>query len=159
VLKVPTFEINDTAASAKTEGGNFIRVNSDTPHTQYKAITLNSLDKLAEEHPELKPHLYDIRLSGLVFPFKASPHFVNELIDWKADNIKEDPFYKLVFPTLEMLIPEHREKLEKAYQEGDPAKLTNVVHEIRTELNPQPDGQIEYNKPKEEKLAGRKDLL
>lgn len=129
-------------------------ISSDTRSTRYKAITLYSLDDLALKHPELKPHLYDIKLSGLVFPFKASPHFVDELIDWKANNIKEDPFYKLVFPTLDMLIPKHREKLEKAYQEGNPAKLTNVVHEIRTELNPQPDGQIEYNKPKEIELTG-----
>lgn len=160
VLKEPTIEVDNMVTSKKKEQfGNFSDhaldgILSGPQPTRYRAITLSSLDELAEKHPELKPHLYDIHLSGLVFPFKASPHFVDEMIDWKAENIKEDPFYRLVFPTLDMLIPKHRDRLEKAHQEGNPSKLTNVVREIRTELNPQPDGQITYNRPKEEELSG-----
>lgn len=124
------------------------------PNERYKAISLQALDKVAENHPELKEHLYDIKLAGMVFPFKASPYFVDELIDWKADNIREDPFYKLVFPTLDMLESHHREMLEASHTEGDPAKLIQTVANIREDLNPHPAGQKALNAPKEEKLTG-----
>ena len=129
-------------------------VADNQPNERYKAIGLQSLDKLAERIPELEPHLHDIRLSGLVFPFKASPYFVDELIDWKSENVREDPFYKLVFPTMDMLVEEHREKLEKAHAENDPANLIKVVADIRADLNPHPAGQKELNAPKNQDLTG-----
>jgi KamA family protein len=124
------------------------------PNERYKAISLQALDKVAVEHPELKEHLYDIKLAGMVFPFKASPYYVDELIDWKSDNLKEDPFYKLVFPTLDMLESHHREMLENAHKEGDPANLIRVVAAIREDLNPHPAGQKALNAPKKEELTG-----
>ena len=124
------------------------------PNERYKAISLQAVDKLAEKFPKLEPLLYDIKLSGMVFPFKASPYFVEELIDWSCDDVQQDPFYKLVFPTLDMLIPEHRKLLEDAYAEGDPLKLTQTVASIREALNPHPAGQKELNAPKEDELTG-----
>lgn len=108
---------------------------------RYKAISLQSLDKVAEDHPQIKPFLHDIQLAGQVFPFKASPYYVDELIDWDAEDVKKDPFYRLVFPTLDMLVPEHRERLEEAHVAGDPTNLIKVVGEIREHLNPHPAGQ------------------
>ena len=127
-----------------------------TPGTteRYKAISLQTLDKVAENHPQLRPHLDDIKLAGLVFPFKASPYFVDELIDWECDNVKEGPFYKIIFPTLDMLQPHHRKRLEKAHAVGDPHHLIQVVHEIRHELNPHPAGQTTHNTPHNENLTG-----
>jgi KamA family protein len=124
------------------------------PNERYKAISLQSLDKVAEKHPQLKPHLDDIKLSGLIFPFKASPYYVDELVDWESENLRDDPFYRLIFPTMDMLIPEHQEKLRKAKEEGDPAKLIKVVAEIREDLNPHPAGQKELNAPKKQDLTG-----
>ena len=121
---------------------------------RYRAITLQSLDKVVEKHPQLKEHLYDIKLAGMVFPFKASPYYVDELVDWNADNVKEDPFYKLVFPTLDMLEQHHREKLETAHDKGDPSNLIKVVAEIREDLNPHPAGQKALNAPKQAELTG-----
>ena len=43
------------------------------PGERFKAISLNALDEWAERFPRLKPELRDIRLSSLIFPFKASP--------------------------------------------------------------------------------------
>jgi KamA family protein len=129
-------------------------VAQNQPNERYKAISLQALDKVAEDHPQLEPHLYDIRLSGMVFPFKASPYYVDELIDWKSENVKDDPFYRLVFPTLDMLETHHREKLEDAHAEGDPAKLIKVVAEIREDLNPHPAGQKALNAPKKAELTG-----
>lgn len=123
-----------------------------TNNERYKAISLQAVDKIAERHPEIIPHLDDIRLSGLIFPFKASPYFVDELIDWDvgSDIVKDDPFYRLVFPTLDMLSDEHREKLIKAKADGDPVALMKVVGEIRADLNPHPAGQKTLNAPKSE---------
>lgn len=117
---------------------------------RYRAITLHAVDKVAEKHPEIIQHLDDIRLSGLIFPFKASPYLVDELIDWSVgtDKVRDDPFYRLVFPTLEMLSDEHREKLIKAKDDGDPSVIMKVVGEIRDDLNPHPAGQKTLNAPK-----------
>jgi L-lysine 2,3-aminomutase len=124
------------------------------PNERYKAISLQAVDKLAERHPQLTEHLEDIKLSGLIFPFKASPYFVDELIDWEREDLRNDPFYRLVFPTMDMLIPEHQEKLIAAKEEGDPANLIKVVGEIRGDLNPHPAGQKTLNAPKDDTLTG-----
>jgi len=63
VLKEPNVEISCHTELTKPRKTNGIA----EPYTRYKAITLSSLDELAEKHPELKPHLYDIHLAGLVF--------------------------------------------------------------------------------------------
>jgi KamA family protein len=148
-----------TPALAIDDWNNMFGMNglgSDFRHERYKAITLESLDEVAEKHPELKPHLDDIRLAGLIFPFKASPYFVDELIDWElgSEKIKNDPFYKLVFPTLDMLEGHHRAILINAKHESDPAKLIKVKASIREDLNPHPAGQKTLNKPQRDDLTG-----
>jgi len=121
---------------------------------RYQAITLQSLDKVAEQHPRLMPKLKDIKMSALIFPFKASPYLVDELIDWDMEgDIADDPFYRLVFPTMAMLSEDHRGKLETAVAEN-PLDLKDVVAEIREDLNPHPAGQKELNAPKKEELTG-----
>jgi KamA family protein len=127
------------------------------PAERFKAISLNALDEWADRFPRLKPELRDIRLSSLIFPFKASPYLVEELIDWnREDDIKNDPFYRLVFPTMQMLSPEHRKLLEETEALKDPFKLKDVVDEIREDLNPHPAGQKELNANKKgmEDLTG-----
>jgi KamA family protein len=158
-VEVATGSDSDMSDQAISADGlnNMIGMNGlepNQPNERYKAISLQAIDKVAEKHPELKPHLDDVRLAGLVFPFKASPYFVDELIDWKADNVRDDPFYRLVFPTLDMLSPEHREKLVAAKEAGDPAELIKTVAEIREDLNPHPAGQKTLNAPKNDKLTG-----
>ena len=128
---------------------------NDHPQTErYKAVSLQALDKVANKYPALLPHLYDIKLAGMVFPFKASPYYIDELIDWDVDDVRQDPLYRLVFPTLDMLCDEHRGKLEMAHAEGNPKKLIDVVAEIRADLNPNPAGQKTLNAPKEDDLSG-----
>merc|ERR1719217_1740029 len=122
--------------------------------TRFQAISLNAMDKWAEKFPRLQDKLTDIRMAALIFPFKASPYLVEELIDWEMEgDIADDPFYRLVFPTLDMLAPHHREKLE-ATGTDDPFKLKEVVEEIREDLNPHPAGQKELNAPKKAELTG-----
>ena len=40
---------------------------------RFKAISLNALDEWADKFPRLQEKLKDIKLSSLIFPFKASP--------------------------------------------------------------------------------------
>ena len=63
-------------------------------------------------------------------------------------DIADDPFYRLVFPTMDMLAPHHRAKLEEVAAENDPFRLKEVVDEIREDLNPHPAGQKALNAPK-----------
>jgi len=146
-------------AAVAVEGlNNIIGTDGMEPAQQanerYKAISLQSLDKVAENIPSLKANLDDIKLAGLIFPFKASPYYVEELVDWEAEDVREDPFYKLIFPTMDMLIPKHQKMLRDAKEAGDPLKLIETVAEIRESLNPHPAGQKELNAPKKEELTG-----
>jgi KamA family protein len=163
-VAVATATDEQMATQAVTVDGlnNMIGINGmlqfdNQPNNErYKAISLQAIDKVAERHPELEPHLDDIRLSGLVFPFKASPYFVDELIDWSvgSDKVKDDPFYRLVFPTMDMLEEHHREKLVAAKKGGNPTDIMKAVAEIREDLNPHPAGQKTLNAPKNDHLTG-----
>ena len=123
--------------------------------TRFQAISLNAMDKWAEKFPRLQPKLKDIKMASLIFPFKASPYLVEELIDWEMEgDIADDPFYRLVFPTMAMLSPEHQKLLEETCDKEDPFLLKEVVEEIREDLNPHPAGQKELNAPKKDELTG-----
>lgn len=152
-------EVEIQQAKVAVEGLNNVIIGDVDPepatmHERYKAISLQAVDKIAEKHPQIKPHLEDIKLAGLIFPFKASPYYVDELVDWESDNLREDPFYRLIFPTMDMLIPEHQKLLRDAKESGDPTRLIQAVADIRESLNPHPAGQKELNAPKEDKLTG-----
>jgi len=124
-------------------------------NTRFKAISLNALDEWAEKFPRLATHLEDIKMSSLIFPFKASPYLVEELIDWDMEgDIRDDPFYRLVFPTMNMLAPHHREKLRAVCADEDPFAIKDMVDEIREDLNPHPAGQKQLNAPKNKDLSG-----
>ena len=122
---------------------------------RFRAINAKDMDKLAEQYPRLKDKVTDIKRSALIFPFKASPYLVDELIDWDmAGDIGLDPFYKLVFPTMDMLTQEHQDLLNTACDEGDPKAIKATVEIIREALNPHPAGQKTLNAPKKAELTG-----
>merc|ERR1719171_493763 len=123
--------------------------NEPVKSERFKAISLNALDEWAEKFPRLKPKLKDIQMSALIFPFKASPYLVEELIDWEREgDIADDPFYRLVFPTMGMLNEDHRKLLEKTCAKEDPLLIKDVVEQIREDLNPHPAGQKQLNAAK-----------
>lgn len=130
-----------------------VNVDGNVENTRYRAVTSFSIDEVAEKHKELKPWLEDIRLSSLVFPFKASPYLIDELIDWDSKDLRNDPFFRLVFPTMDMLSKENQKKL-RTTKEKNPLKLKEIVEEIRHELNPHPAGQKELNAPSAKDLTG-----
>merc|ERR1719409_2377715 len=128
---------------------------AEAANERFVAISLKSLDTWAEKFPRLQPKLKDIKMSSLIFPFKASPYLVEELIDWDMEgDIADDPFYRLVFPTMAMLAPDDRKFLDDTVDGGDPFKIKEAVEIIREKLNPHPAGQKTLNAPKKEELTG-----
>jgi KamA family protein len=81
--------------------------------------------------------LEDLSYLTRIFPFKTSRYVLEELIDW--NNREEDPIFKLVFPAREMLADEHWEKVTSA---SSPEEERRIIMEIRQNLNPNPDGQL-----------------
>ncbi|HGY55777.1 MAG TPA: 4Fe-4S cluster-binding domain-containing protein [Caldithrix abyssi] len=77
-----------------------------------------------------------------VFPFKVSRYVLDELIDW--DNFKEDPIYRLVFPSKDMLSEEHWQLLKSAKSTMEEKE---VITKIRRQLNPHPANQ-KHNIPR-----------
>lgn len=106
----------------------------------------HNLDNL----PQLKKLASGDRLAmkavARVLPFRVNNYVVEELIDW--DNLPRDPIFKLTFPQKEMLLPEHLDKvIWHLKNNSSPKVLDEVVKTIRSQLNPHPSGQVEYNIP------------
>ncbi|MEH2193122.1 MAG: hypothetical protein V7K98_10840 [Nostoc sp.] len=80
-----------------------------------------------------------------VLPFRVNNYVVEELIDW--DKIPDDPIFRLTFPQKEMLAPESLDKVIWHLQNSSPEELRQVVNTVRSQLNPHPAGQSEYNIP------------
>jgi KamA family protein len=89
-----------------------------------------------------------------VLPFRANNYVVDELIDWDA--VPDDPIFQLTFPQRGMLRPGHFQRMAAALAAQGGTELCNgngaahvraVANEIRRELNPHPQGQLQYNVP------------
>jgi len=132
---------------------------------KYRSVTIKNFEEFLTrliddesssdtQKKDLAARLDDIRLASIIFPFKSSSYSMEELVDWKAEDLDSDPIYRLLFPTLDMLEEDHRQQLVAARDTQDPFELEKAVHEIRTALNPHPAGQISLNKPDEDDLTG-----
>jgi KamA family protein len=86
-----------------------------------------------------------IKAVAQVLPFRVNNYVVEELIDW--ENIPDDPIFRLTFPQGEMLSPESLDKVIWHLQNSTREDLRLVVNAIRSQLNPHPAGQVEYNVP------------
>jgi len=112
----------------------------------YNSKSFKDLDVIKKHMSE--EDIKEVELTSLVFPFKVND-YVLSLIDWS--DYKNDPIFRLVFPQMEMLKPEHKKKLLDSLN-GD---LKKAIYEIRMDLNPHPAGQLS-NVPEinGKKLAG-----
>ncbi len=113
----------------------------------YKNIP--QINKLTPEQIEA------IEVVGNVLPFKTNNYVINELINW--DNLNNDAMFKLTFPQKEMLNDEHYNSMKIVLEHTDNKdEIKKMANLIRSELNPHPAGQVEYNVPEinGEKLMG-----
>ncbi len=113
---------------------------------QYRAYTVNNFRAIPQVQ-SLPEHLKRaIEIVGSVLPFKTNSYVVDNLIDWSA--APKDPMFVLNFPQKGMLLPEHYERMEAVLDAGaDRNTVRKTANEIRLQLNPHPEGQIEHNIP------------
>lgn len=86
-----------------------------------------------------------IEVVGRVLPFKANNYVVNELINW--DDYENDSIFKLTFPQKEMLEVENFHLISDLLKKDNPNELKKEINNIRLQLNPHPDGQLNHNVP------------
>jgi len=81
-----------------------------------------------------------------VLPFRTNNYVVDELIDW--DRIPDDPIFRLTFPQPGMLTEDHAARMAAALLNGtENGAARQTADEIRRELNPHPEGQLQHNIP------------
>lgn len=115
--------------------------------TPYRAVLRHDLPAL----PQIQALDADERLAMMavsaVLPFRVNRYVIEELIDW--DDIPDDPIYQLTFPQRTMLAADELELMQDLVRRDAPRdELHSAARRIRARLNPQPDGQKEYNVPR-----------
>jgi KamA family protein len=112
----------------------------------YRTYTLRNFREIPQLEAVPEEKLNDVDVVARVLPFKTNNYVVDELIDW--DNYASDPIFLLNFPQRDMLSGEHYRAISKLIRSGaDRTRISRAADEIRTELNPHPAGQREYNVP------------
>lgn len=76
-----------------------------------------------------------------VFPFRVNVYVLEHLIDW-AD-VPNDPMFQLTFPQVGMLSDGDFSQVADALRCGVKQTIASTVREVRSRLNPHPDGQAE----------------
>jgi len=109
-------------------------------YTQRDIDTLPQLQRLPAERRAA------MNVVAHVLPFRTNNYVVEELIDWS--DVPDDPVFQLTFPQPEMLIPEHFDRMAAALNgSGNGTAVRGVADEIRRQLNPHPEGQLQNNVP------------
>ncbi len=113
---------------------------------KYKPYTLKNFRQLPQIQRLSEEQKFEMEVVGQILPFKTNNYVVEELIDW--DNIPHDPMFILTFPQRNMLKPHHYNKMAAVLKNGfDKEKIRETAEKIRSELNPNPAGQMEHNIP------------
>jgi len=113
---------------------------------KYRSYNLRNYHEIKQINRLTKKELADIETVARVLPFKTNNYVINELIDWK--NYNEDPMYFMNFPQKGMLSGEQFQTISDLLNSNaSSSDISQEVNNIRFELNPHPDGQMEYNVP------------
>ncbi|OQX97341.1 MAG: lysine 2,3-aminomutase [Bacteroidetes bacterium 4572_128] len=122
---------------------------------KYKVYNLGNFKNIPQVKKLSEEQIFDMEVVGNVLPFKSNNYVVEELINW--DNLENDPIFVLTFPQKGMLKEKSYEKMANALRAGlKKSEIAKVANEIRLELNPHPNGQLEHNVPilENERLIG-----
>ncbi|MFM7068394.1 MAG: KamA family radical SAM protein [Actinomycetes bacterium] len=117
---------------------------------RFQAFGVRDLPAIGERYPIHPDLLEAISVVAEVLPFRVNPYVLDHLIDWAAG--PDDPIFQMVFPQPGMLDPNEFDELRNLRAEAvrNPLAVDRkkaLVAEIRSSLNPQPDGQVEENVP------------
>jgi hypothetical protein len=118
-----------------------------TGQPRLKFLTLKDLHKLPQLQKLSDADRAAMEVVAHVLPFRTNNYVVDELIDW--DRIPDDPIFQLTFPQAGMLSGEHLARMWASLAGGQSAKeVRAVADQIRRELNPHPEGQLQHNVPR-----------
>jgi KamA family protein len=115
------------------------------PRLQFFGLkNFDQLPQMALVSPE---HRAAMKVVAHVLPFRVNNYVVNELINW--NNVPDDPIFQLTFPQPGMLSPTHFGEMAQVLASGSSHEEVMLkANEIREQLNPHPEGQMQYNVPK-----------
>jgi KamA family protein len=104
----------------------------------YDRRSLGDIRQLRQLSPDV---IEGIRLATLVFPFKVNEYVLENLIDWSQ--APDDPIFRLVFPTSEMLADADRAELLKLKaSNASQTIVAAAVGRIRSSMNPHSSDQL-----------------
>ena len=112
----------------------------------YKAYGRHNFHQIPQLDRLTAEDRFAIEVVSQVLPFKANSYVIDELIDWAR--VPDDPIFRLTFPQVGMLKPEHFNTIASLIRQGaNQRHLQEASDTIRLELNPHPAGQLELNRP------------
>lgn len=120
----------------------------ESPPKKMKFYSLRDLteDKLPALTNLSADEKFALKTVSHVLPFRVNNYVVDELIDW--NNIPNDPIYQLTFMQREMLEPHQFDKMADLIRKNAPKdEIAKMALSIRSELNPNPAGQLSANVP------------
>ena len=113
---------------------------------KYKAFTLNNFKSIPQINNLTSGEITSVEVVSQILPFKTNNYVVNELIDW--EDYKNDPLFILNFPQKDMVHAKDFNTISSLmHQSGNDKNINREISRIRSEMNPHPAGQIEYNVP------------
>jgi KamA family protein len=98
----------------------------------YRAYTLHDLDELRLRYGIPRSVADEVAVVARVFPFRANRYVLDELIDWTR--VPDDPIFRQVFPSREMLAADDFEAIATALHNGLPTE--RLARRIRDRSNP-----------------------
>ncbi len=118
----------------------------NTGHPKLAFFSLHNLNQLRQLDNLSDDHRRAIEVVAHVLPFRTNGYVVDQLIDWDA--VPNDPIFQLTFPQPGMLDAPHYQRMSAALSHGHASpEVRLVADQIRLELNPHPEGQLQYNVP------------
>jgi KamA family protein len=116
------------------------------PNKKMRFYGWRDLDKIPQIQSLPEDEKFAIKVVSRVLPFRVNNYVIDELIDWT--NIPDDPIFQLTFMQKDMLTEEQFEWASDVLSKNSTSEeISNVLEEIRLELNPHPAGQMTINIP------------
>jgi KamA family protein len=111
---------------------------------KYKGYTNRNLSSIPQLETLDQTTIDDMRVVAEILPFKTNEYLIDNVINW--ENVPDDPIFRLTFPQKNMLLPHHFELMQNTLMNTSNNKeIGEVANSIRTQLNPHPAGQLNYN--------------
>jgi KamA family protein len=108
---------------------------------EYKAYRLKDLSAMEQIRSRFSEREIKRMVNvAKIIPFRVNNYVTEELIDWA--NVPDDPIFRLTFPHEDMLLPQHMDLISASNTQSFSRKKEKaLIHSIRLQLNPHPNGQ------------------